>query len=1315
MGLWLLGCVLIGVTTTPAQQPADREAKQLLDNARREFKAKNYPAASSQFQNYLRRFPTHADAPTARFGLGLCHLEGNKDYAAALEQLQLLAPSKDVPEHPYVLYYLGQAQRGLGIRELDQAAGKTGDPAKHQAAARQRFEEAEQSFAAAEFVFTARAPRPDPEVKEIPPEVEWALRARCDQVELQLRLHRVKDARKNLRALEKHPLLSRSRSHRLALYYQGVVHFLLGDHLAAGRVLNQLTPFTEPVFGNHGRYLLARVHHLTDELAEAAHHYDGVLSDYETSKRNAVEALKRPESFRNDPAERMRLQALLRDPPPSHVLQSAFYHGILLYEAGRFGDAAARFTFFTKAAPRSPLFAEAQLRLGFCQVQLKAFPDAIRTLQPLADQEPRLADQALLWLGRAQTGAADPSKPATYPQALKTALETLHRAEARARELAADDAGARSRRGEILLEIGDTQALAGQFKDAAANFGQLLANQCLPGRTAEVLQRQAEALNLAGEYAASDKVCERFEQSHPDSLLLPAIVFRRAENARFLGQNEAASKRYEQLVSKFPEFEYTALARYELALMLYRQGEFEKAKDAFERIPASDRVGPLAPVSYLLADCLIRLAPVKADDALAAGRLQENLQGAIEMLEAYAGAQPSGPQTPDALLKLGHCQQRLAAVFAEPKDAVKALTAARATYERLQRQFGRDPLLPQALFERGKVLSRMRDVNRAISELQPFTDGALRQSSVAPLAALYVATLLRGQNKAEQASRVLALCRQQHEGALLKDSARAGWVPLLRYHHGVCLQEAGKLAEARSLFEEIIQQFATSPEADDTTLRAAQCLRETGLQKIAKAKQKPANKPEEQAAAAQGIDEGLQDLRTAVERLEHRAERLKEKQPDAELRARLLLEAARDCRLIAEVESDAARANWKLPAGKLGQAEPKARTLLAALIEAFPDLPLANDARLELSELLTERSDAETALKLLNDALDREPPPELTDRVRVQMGTCNLVKGDTKAALAQFDAVLRNPKSPLAAQAHYRAGEGLLRASEWAAAVKHLAVFRDQPPFRDQRDLADRALLALGQAHAQLKQLDQARHTFEALLSRFGNSPCAPEARYATGWIYQAQKNHDRAINAYSPLASSETSELAAKAQLQIGLCRLEQKRLTDAVAALQMVPDRYRYPDLSAAARLEAARARAELKQRDAAEQLLRQVLADHPRGVWAEAAQAQLKALAEGKRMQRPEALAASKLLDPDRKPAEAFPRLSQPQADRASLDDPTAEASRLAVQNTMVPQRTSPAPFVRLTVPDPFEHRHPLLLRVAPLDEPLPTAEARLPQRE
>src|SRR5439155_8363673 len=123
---------------------------------------------------------------------------------------------------------------------------------------------------------------------------------------------------------------------------------------AAEKTLSMLSPFGDPVFGPHARYLLARAHHLADERAEAAHHYEGVLNDYARNKKAAQEAMRRPDLLQKDPAEKSRVEALVKDPPPDHVARASFYWGVLLYEASRFGEARGRFAEFAKPYLASP-------------------------------------------------------------------------------------------------------------------------------------------------------------------------------------------------------------------------------------------------------------------------------------------------------------------------------------------------------------------------------------------------------------------------------------------------------------------------------------------------------------------------------------------------------------------------------------------------------------------------------------------------------------------------------------------------------------------------------------------------------------------------------------------------------------------------------------------------------------------------------------------------------------------------------------------------------------------------------------------------
>src|SRR4029077_8593034 len=99
----------------------------------------------------------------------------------------------------------------------------------------------------------------------------------------------------------------------------------------------------------------------------------------------------------------------------------------------------------------------------------------------------------------------------------------------------------------------------------------------------------------------------------------------------------------------------------------------------------------------------------------------------------------------------------------------------------------------------------------------------------------------------------------------------------------------------------------------------------------------------------------------------------------------------------------------------------KVRALYEALIAAFADLPLAVEARLELPELLAQREEYAPAIKLLDQALDKEPPADMTSRLHLRRGMCPAARGDYKAAQRQFEALAGKLEEPLTAQAHFRA------------------------------------------------------------------------------------------------------------------------------------------------------------------------------------------------------------------------------------------------------------------------------------------------------
>ena len=206
--------------------------------------------------------------------------------------------------------------------------------------------------------------------------------------------------------------------------------------------------------------------------------------------------------------------------------------------------------------------------------------------------------------------------------------------------------------------------------------------------------------------------------------------------------------------------------------------------------------------------------------------------------------------------------------------------------------------------------------------------------------------------------------------------------------------------------------------------------------------------------------------------------------------------------------------------------------------------------RLEMAEMFADREEFDPAIKLLKEANDVEPrgdkfpSPELVDKIRIRLGGCLAAKKDLDGALGYFEAVANNPKSPLVAQGLYRAGEVLLAKGETAKAIERLAPFRDKGEYQNVQGVTDRALLRLGYALGVDKKWDASRQAYEMLVNRFGGSPWVNDARYGAGWALQNAGQFDQAVNWYNQVIAATTTQLAAKAQLQVGLCRLNRNAM---------------------------------------------------------------------------------------------------------------------------------------------------------------------------
>lgn len=1264
-----INCALLGFTLLlPAGHLPAEEGKQspealVLNSARRAYNEKDHAFAVERFREFLAKFSNSPDAVHAKLGLAMAILDSSQvteeDCQTAVAQLSEVVKSQGFPQKPIALYYLGAGHRELARISLIKAGASKENATEHLGVALKNFEAAATQLAAAADALKEGLSPPE-EGQPLSEKWEWVARAQCDQIEALLRSGKPQQALETAERSLANGLLKKSRSRDLAYYYHGFAAYRLSEEADASESSrhNALTKCIQSLseikladdaaigqFAGHAQYLLARAQHQIGKHEEAVASYDKVIARYELQKQQATEALKNPEPLKGNRAERARLGELVKS-PLDHVMRAQFYRGDLFFEQSWFEKALEALSAFAASYPTSPLFPDAQLRRGISLWHLKRYPECIEALAKIAAEPSRLTDQALLWIGKAHVAAGDPAKPDEYAKSLQAAAESFTKAIGTLEPLAATDAEAKKRLVEALLHLADTQMLARKYPDAAANYQQMLALGVTPKRSEELLYRQATALQLAGKYTESDALCAKFKESFPESNLLAEVLFRSAENAFFQASGLAeqlpretadreqqikqafigAAGRYQAVVDRAANIPELNLARLGLGASQYRAGDYGAANAALAEIPADEMKSKLSQAALLRSDCLLRLAPVLVEDGTALAKLNTDMDAAIKLLNVFLASNPESPHRPQVLLKLGLCQQLRAENQLNTEERAKGSKLAVATYDTFLQQFGAHTLAPQVMIEKAKSLIAAGETDAGLAELHKFTQAPLNASPLAPLASLREGIALRAAGKAAEAVTLLDQARKQYEGALLNGGEQQQeQAVLLHFQHGLAVKDTGKDPEAKALMEEFLKRFPDRPEAPEAGLRVGQALLNEAkalLEAAQVALADPNAAQDDQSAAKTKRQNAFRGLDSATQYFEQ-VLAMKEKQPNSPVWPRVHYELAWCHRLRfqdhceTEMRKQRAEAAKLAARGQTAEAEAKipyhpSEAPMAkhykAIIEQWPDLPIAVDAQLELAEYLLRRDQRELAVTHLNGALAKQGREDLKPKIGFLLASCLAEEGKSEEALKHFEAVCANLESPLAPHAAFLAGEALLRLGTADKAAEKFQLFVDQATFQTVEGLSDRGLLRLAAARSQLADHAASQKACELLLARFAKSPFVHHARFVLGQALQAQNQLDAAIQTYTEVVTGTTDEVAARAQFQIGMCRLQNKLYTTAGFDFLKVFHTYNYPEWSAAALLKCAECAVADKNLDKAEKYLRRLLKEFPDSQQVEAAKERL-----------------------------------------------------------------------------------------------------------
>ena len=403
------------------QLSPDDQAAQVLNGARARSTTASTTSPPTASGSSSPNTPITGTPPRRRTGSGCrCCSSPPHDYTAAIDALQKATAAADLPDRPFATYYLGLANRGVGNRSLAEIPSKPAEEKQLRDAARPKFEEAAKQFAAAQEAFEKQHKGVQvPEKGDLPADVEWAARARCDRCEMLLQTGKYKEAADASDAFQSDKVLARSRYRPLGLYHLGYAQFALKDYPAAGRASANWRRSGRTLARTPGS--CSPAYTISQTSGRRRRPSTRRCSKGSTQKKAAQEALRDPSKL--DPERKARLEAIANGPVPDYVTRATFYAAVLQAEAGQFaeaGDARRR----SPSSSRRPRWAlEAAAPPGMVPAAAEE--------RPRGEQGPGAAARARAVRRPCRSGgsprrdlaAADPNNPQAQEQAARDAVE----------------------------------------------------------------------------------------------------------------------------------------------------------------------------------------------------------------------------------------------------------------------------------------------------------------------------------------------------------------------------------------------------------------------------------------------------------------------------------------------------------------------------------------------------------------------------------------------------------------------------------------------------------------------------------------------------------------------------------------------------------------------------------------------------------------------------------------------------------------------------------------------------------------------------
>ena len=962
----------------------------------------------------------------------------------------------------------------------------------------------------------------------------------------------------------------------LAMYRIGECSYFLNDFPAAQK---ELRAFLDQVPADHAlaewalQYLGETELNL-DRPQEAIRSFEAGLTRFEKGRLSEEMqfGLARAYERSNRSAEASRIYERLAKEGGRRAADADFNLAARLFDEKQYEPAADRFTAVARKHDGHRIAPLASLNAGYSYYHLGRFQDAMAQFKAVADDE-KLGSTAGYWMGLSLKSQGRFDEAGDGLTALHEANKEHPLAES------------------MLFHAADSRLGAKRYAEALRLFRDV-ADAWPNGDLADdSLHLATEAALLAGDKDAAEELHRQFKEQFPNSglhvqqdLLWGRLLL--AEGDQLTG--EAAKQKYRDAAATFSEVanrskipESQSLATLQLARSWDRLENpsqvLKTLQPLLEQVDGPNRSDQALKAVVMQSTALLTLGKYEESAAAANRYLAINADGIdaadalanVSVAEARQGNWDSAEQSLKRLQATGRrtLSDRMSYEIAEIAYDAKQWTVAESLYRRVVEnrtsgEFYRPALsgLAYCLHQEGRILQQQAEQATADSG-----DGA-------------------------GTSKLAAAISRFDEAALwfskLSDAGGPTLDPVVHsdalYMQGLSLRMARRRQLAVQALMDAVQRYslpADLKKPDDTQTKAAFNAYRSARE-----------------AARTYLD--LQEIESADRAYQIAYEQL-QRQP-----------AERGG------GADALLNEWALMHYN-AQAFDRANELFEKLVEEQPNSSWADDAQMLLAEsdyFAQKYDSAREAFRELigqdtTDAFVRERSLLLLMDVAVKLD-------DWKDAAAMADRLAKRfPDSEHRWEAAYRRGEAKLRLNQHAEAAQ---IFGGLVQQRNDTSLKEESWfpgtwLMLAEAQLRLQQYDRLKDTVAQFGELFPESPLQYHLDDVHGRALQKQARFEEARAAFSRVIDSphgKGTETAAKAQTFIADSFLLEQNYEKAFEAYYLV-QQYGFPEMQAAALLQAGKCEEELKRWQGAAKSYRKMLEEFSDSDYADEAKRRLKAI--------------------------------------------------------------------------------------------------------